>query len=61
MSIELAYGTILAIAWLVFVSWVIISAMRQAVNEHLDTLADDELERVLRFMQSRYPLQAKAA
>ena len=37
------------------------SATRTALNEHLDTLNDDELERVLRFCQSRYPLQAKAA
>lgn len=39
----------------------VISATRTALNEHLDTLNDDELERVLRFCQSRYPLQAKAA
>ena len=39
----------------------ITSAMRKALNEHLDALSDDELERVLRFCQSRYPLQAKAA
>lgn len=37
------------------------SQMRQDLNAHLDTLADDELERVLHFCQSRYPLQAKAA
>lgn len=36
------------------------SATRTALNEHLDTLTDAELERVLRFCQSRYPLQAKA-
>lgn len=39
----------------------VISATRTALNHHLDTLSDDELERVLRFCQSRYPLQAKAA
>lgn len=38
-----------------------ISTMRQSLNDHLDTLADEDLERVLRFCQSRYPLQAKAA
>lgn len=37
------------------------SQIRQDLNAHLDTLADEELERVLRFCQSRYPLQAKAA
>ena len=42
------------------VSVVILSAMRQALNDHLDTLADEELERVLRFCQSRYPLQQAA-
>ncbi len=39
----------------------VLSQMRQDLNAHLDTLADDELERVLRFCQSRYPLEAKAA
>jgi len=38
----------------------VISFTRQALNEHLDTLNDDELERVLRFCQSRYPLQQAA-
>lgn len=37
-----------------------ISAMRQSLNDHLDTLADEDLERVLRFCQSRYPLQKAA-
>jgi putative phage-type endonuclease len=37
-----------------------ISARRKDLNDHLDTLTDDELERVLRFCQSRYPLQQAA-
>jgi thermostable 8-oxoguanine DNA glycosylase len=34
--------------------------MRKDLNDHLDTLTDEELERVLRFCQSRYPLQKAA-